>query len=229
MRWTALSELEILDFTPLAANWQEMGKGRPEGLHLSDILYGQMYDDHFGEPPWKKDPDDPEHPNVRMQMGFFWERMVEHVWKEFGQVQPQHKIDTQIQVQKDGIHMTPDGVLWSPDENSVLIECKATWRSLKRWEEDPEENFLVWFWQAKSYMLALGLNQLEFWVFWVNGDYRYKNGRGPIALKQRFEFSDEQLEENWAAILRYKEIHVRQQAQKDVLHSTPEDGVPIDC
>lgn len=197
------AELKVFNFTPLSANWQEMGKGRPDGLHLSDILYGKMYDDAFGEPAWKKDPEDPEHPNIRMQMGFFWERMVEMVWKEF--CGEQGIVDTQLQVEKDGIHMTPDGVI-TEGEHKRLIECKATWRSLKRWEEDPQEEFRVWFWQAMAYCHALGLDTVEFWVFWVNGDYRYKNGRGPIALKQRFSFDQQELEDNWRSILAYAEI-----------------------
>lgn len=204
-----MSELEVFNFTPLAANWQEMGKDRPEGLHLSDILYGRMYDDNFGEPAWKKDPDDPEYPNIRMQMGFFWERMVDFQWKQFCQQQP-IEVDTQFQVELDDIHMTPDGVMRSNDwERDVLMECKATWRSLRRWEEDPQGEFTVWFWQAMAYCHALDLNDVEFYVFWVNGDYRYKNGRGPIATKQRFHFTDEELEDHWRSVLKYAEIERR--------------------
>jgi len=219
MESEAHDKLEVFHFTPLAADWRPMGEGRPEGLHLSDILYGQMYDDKLGRPAWKDAPDD-DVPNPRMQMGFLWERAIHHVWVEFMQNQPLDW-DLQVQVQKDGIHMTPDGVSHAgPERDCVcaegqeceahsdkkLIECKATWRTLRKWEEDPEEEFAVWFWQVKAYMHALGLNTVQFYNFFVNGDYRYKNGRGPIVVTQEFTFSDTELEDNWKEILAYKKL-----------------------
>jgi hypothetical protein len=194
-----MKDLEVFEFVPLCADWRPMGEGRPEGLHLSDILYGSMYEAKFGKPPGFKNPTGDEQPNVRAQMGFMWERAIDHVWVDFMQQQPM-KVDTQLHIQKDGIHMTPDGVEYGGDEN-ILHEYKATWRSLRRWEEDPEEEFITWFWQVKAYCHALGINRCKFFLFFVNGDYRYAKGRGPIVVTQEFEFTDAELEDNWREIL----------------------------
>ena len=83
----------------------------------------------------------------------------------------------------------------------MLEEYKCTWRSLRRWNEDPEENFLYWFMQVKAYLQMLKLTKVRFFIFWVNGDYTYKPGRGPQVTTQEFEFTKEELEDNWATLM----------------------------
>jgi hypothetical protein len=110
----------------------------------------------------------------------------------------------QIAVQRDGIHMTPDGF------NSVAGELesyKVTRRTLRnaRTQEDFESNFWAWCVQEKSYCLAVGVDTVRWIVLWAAGDYSRGPGSGPQMLTCVATFTAAELVENWRVVLRHAE------------------------
>lgn len=198
------TKLELYDFQKYDASFQAMGTGRRSGLHVSGLVKAAVKS-ITGEAPKAIEG---EQDGVRATMGFLWERALEYAFKEYMGAE-RKGIKKQVHAELEGVLGTPDGVHL---KDGVLEEYKCTWRSLRRWNEDPEANFLYWFMQVKGYLHMLGLTKVRFFIFWVNGDYTYKPGRGPQVTTQEFEFSTEELEDNWALLMAHapkaeEEVH----------------------
>ena len=187
------TKLELYDFKKYDANFQEMGKGRRSGLHVSGLVKAAVASITGNTPKAIEGEQD----GVRAMAGFLWERALEHAFTEYMGAE-RNSIQKQVHVELEGVQGTPDGL---SVKDGVLEEYKCTWRSLRRWNEDPEENFLYWFMQVKAYLQMLKLTKVRFFIFWVNGDYTYKPGRGPQVTTQEFEFTKEELEDNWATLM----------------------------
>jgi hypothetical protein len=207
--------LHLFQIQPRTANFELIGTDRAPGLHLSHIIKrmkeeaGEKVTGVEGEQEW-----------LRAQIGFLWEIALEIAWKRYVQVcdfqqLPFHRgvKDSQLTLQLDGIHMTPDAL---DIEEEALEESKLTWRSMRKWVEDPVNNFAFWHVQTMGYLK--GINELRkqarmppilkvrYFVFWCGGDYSHKPGRGPQPTAGEMRVAEEEIEQNWRTILRYKAV-----------------------
>ena len=97
---------------------------------------------------------------------------------------------------RDGIIGSPDGLRLEPFR---LVELKCTWQSSRKLDQ-LEKYRWVWLAQIKSYCWMTGANQCELHVFCVCGDWR-----PPVPATRSFllEWSDRELQENWAMIVNH--------------------------
>ena len=112
-RWTGW---EPIDVAGLDAALQPMGTGRGAELHLGQIVKamkiaaGEKVGDILGEQPW-----------LRAQCGFLWEQAVEYTLAGMGfedamelafkrMMRALRTTARQTKLERDGIHMTPDGI-----------------------------------------------------------------------------------------------------------------------
>jgi hypothetical protein len=189
------------------------GHGRSSGVHASGIVKYIAVRAGF-----LKIDDDEEGPDevavLRMSLGLAWEEWlssrVPGMMYHFGEIE------------QDGIVMTPDGLTLDAT-GGRLHEFKLTWKSKRRSENWSKE----WYWMAqmKNYCHALGVREAWLHVFWVNGDYQrgFANARPEYAV-YGFEFTQGELDSNWAQMLRYKdeakaEVHGK---AEDHNNETPE-------
>ena len=186
-------KLELYNFEQYDASLKKMGTGRRSGLHLSALVKAAVQAD-TGK---KLESIEGEQDGVRRMMGFLWERALEYAFTEYMEAE-RKTVRKQVHAEFDGVLGTPDGIHL---KDNVLEEYKCTWRSMRRWNEDPEENFQYWFMQVKGYLHMLGLKRVRFFIFWVNGDYTYKKGGGPQVTTQEFEFTDDELSDNWDLLI----------------------------
>lgn len=187
------TDLKLYDFSRFDGNLDNFdSKGRRQsGLHVSGLVkaaFKNIFKKEF-------EPIEGEQPFVRTMAGFLWERMLEFAFTEYMQ-KDRRVLDKQTQLEKDGVHGTPDGI-----NGDYIEEYKATWRSMRKWGEDPEREFWMWVAQVKAYCYMAGKTKARFFVFWVNGDYSYKTARGPQVTTCELEFTQEELEDNWRTLL----------------------------
>lgn len=220
-RWTGWVPIDV---TGLDAALDPMGTGRGSELHLGAILKemkvaaGENVDDIPGEQPW-----------LRAQTGFLFEVAVEYIiagmeidaaielaFKRHMRAL-RRDIVRQVRLERDGIHMTPDGV----ERNRTLISWKATWRGAGKagWGNpdldaglrDFEDNFWPWHTAEKAYAAAAQVAGLlppgdatcRWEVLWVRGTYRGPGG--PIAASCEVTWSEAELAENWRVVLAHRE------------------------
>jgi hypothetical protein len=171
---------------------------------------------------------------LRPLLGFLWERVVslvwigvpyrdalEAAWKEYmgnvatGPSDRGEYIETQLRLERDGVQMTPDGF-----DGTRLESYKLTWKSMRKWEEMPvgidfdimqAEHFWPWIRSEMAYLGALSTTRsspvltVRFFVFWINGDYSRKPGRGAQATVTDLTFTQKELDSNWTLLLRWRE------------------------
>lgn len=147
-----------------------------------------------------------------MAVGFAWEVAAEYMASGMGldeaidlafkrtMVALNKTTMKQVRLEKDGIHMTPDGL--DPIKGE-LISYKATWRSLGKamTKEDFETNFWTWKMQEASYCLAAGVDTVTWVVLWVCGDY--KGAKGPKVMQATAVFTPDELADNWRVVLKH--------------------------
>ena len=228
-RWTGWVPIDV---TGLDAALDPMGTGRGSELHLGTIIKemkraaGDNVDSIPGEQEW-----------LRAQVGFLWEAAVEYVIAGMPideaielafkrHMRALRQMSRQVKLERDGIHMTPDGIDGrqvyyhgspSPQETGwfighTLLSWKATWRGAGKAAtlEDFEDNFWAWHTAEKAYcaaaqvagLLPAGEATCRFEVLWVRGDYR--GAGGPKALGCEITWSPDELSANWAAILAHR-------------------------
>lgn len=203
-----------IDVTGLDAALDPMGTGRGTELHLGTIVRemkraaGDNVEGIPGEQDW-----------LRAQCGFLWEQAVEYVLGGLAidaamelafkrHMRALRTMSRQVRLERDGVHMTPDGV-----DGPRLLSWKATWRGAGKAAtlEDFEDNFWHWHVAEKAYAAAAQVAGLlppgdatcRFEVLWVRGDYR--GAGGPKALACEVTWSPDELAENWAVVLKNKE------------------------
>ncbi len=203
------TEMELYDFARLDGSLELMdSKGRRQsGLHVSGLVKAAYKGTFHNEPKSIEGAQ----PFIRQTMGFLWERAIEHAFTEYMQAARKQKL-YQAALEcalPDGriVRGTPDGIM-----DGAIEEYKATWRSKRKWSEDPEAEFWMWFAQTKAYCHMGGYSVARFFVFWVNGDYSYKTGRGPQVTTCEIEFTADELEDNWRMLTAYagqakEEVH----------------------
>lgn len=198
-RTVKYTDLKLYDFSRFDGNLEDFdSKGRrPSGLHVSGLVRA-AYKNLKGT---ESKAIEGEQPFVRAAAGFMWERALEYAFTEYMQKDRRIEVDKQGGVSKeipDGrmVTGTPDGV-----NGEYIEEYKCTWRSMRKWSEDPEAEFWMWLAQVKAYCFMTGRCKARFFIFWVNGDYSYKTGRGPQVTTCEMEFTEDELVDNWQILL----------------------------
>ena len=165
-------------------------------LHLSDI-YSDILENLY---PKKYDRSKPMD-MVRVETGLIFENVLEQgLAEKFATVRPGEIISD------EGIYMSPDGV--NPDL-CAGEEYKATWKSCRHGLTDeygmPLPQFIGWFIQMKGYAKWLMVRRYLLRVLFVNGDYVYYPGAGlsPKFITWDIEFSEDEIEENWAMLINH--------------------------
>ena len=180
------------------------GEGRAPGLHLGSVIR----DAYMAIDTYKN----ADGSLLRMQEGFIWEKAVEYMaggMKMDDAISLAFKrylwgleseLVTQIQLERDGIQMTPDA--YDPVK-AEIVSYKHTRRSLKKaMNKDAFElNFWTWMMAEKSYCLAASCDSCRFVVLWAAGDYSKGVGSAPRALQATLTWTAEELIENWNAVL----------------------------
>jgi hypothetical protein len=153
---------------------------------------------------------------VRIQEGFLWESALEYMvggmsldgamdlaFRRY-MIQLREGHAKQVQVERDGIHMTPDA-FW-PREG-VVESYKCTRKTLRKAlvQADFEENHWAWIIQEKAYALAMGVDTTRWVVLWAAGDYSRGPGSGPQVLESTAVWTPAELLENWAMVLKAAE------------------------
>ena len=169
---------------------------RSLGIHLSDI-----YSDIATSSGIDSFVKGEGGPNIRMEMGFIWERTLEAEFKKRAmQPDPNGPVIVRPgELVVEGIPMSPDGVCMDPLR---LMEYKLTWMSSNR---DPQDN---WRWQTqiKCYLYGVGkafdqfVTRCDMHVLYVNGDYRHS---GPEYWCFEMDFSPQEICETWKMVVKH--------------------------
>lgn len=188
------------------ADLTRFGEGRAAGLHLSKVIHtakvaaGERVDEVEGDQP-----------SVRVQEGFIFETVAEYLiagcpfdeavelaFKRYC-LHLRRGIVTQIRLERDAIHGTPDALDPSVPQHESY---KSTRRSLRnaRSAADFEAHFWTWVMQEAGYLHMAGLNRVRWIVWWQAGDYSRGKGTGPVVLEATARFSDEELLANWQGV-----------------------------
>lgn len=181
--------------TPWPGPFFDTGEERQEGIHLSDVV--RLIEQDMGLAPKGKGFNDL---NAAAEIGLLWEIVLERAYRDKFAIRPP-------QICVDGVWMSPDGInedvidpKLNPEGRTGLVveEFKVAWASTNK---DTTANW-KYMTQVKSYCRALGTNVALMRIFHVMGDYR---GSGPIYRIVRLVFSNQELDDNWGMILRYKD------------------------
>lgn len=133
----------------------------------------------------------------------------------------EHALRDRLELDDPDSYMQPgelelDGVTGTPDLLQPVLradhEVKATYMSSKH--GPGSQKFLKYEWQLKSYLKMLStpaspwlLGFLH--VFYINGDYTYGPGSGPIYRIWRYEFTGAELDANWRMLMQHAERMAR--------------------
>lgn len=174
----------------------EMASGpRSDGLHLSSVI-------RYMSVRAKKYKNKPEPTSWYREVGFVWEMMLESVFKHRMKHHRRDRVH-QLSFERDGIHMTPDGIVFEPGVE-YIEEYKATWRSMKYLGGPPDytefaSEFHDWHVQTMGYCRAAKVNRCDFYILFINGDYQ---PMVPDACHIQMHYTDIEMEENWEMVLR---------------------------
>jgi hypothetical protein len=189
------------------ASLRPMGEGRAEGLHLSDVIRQMKIAE--GE---KVTGIAGEQEGLRAFEGFIWETALEFMaggatmeeamdlsFKRH-MVVMRSDVCTQIALEKDGIHMTPDGFIKDRGEVESYKHTRKSFRGAST-QSEFEDNFWAWQVQEKSYCYALGVDTARWIVLWSAGDYSKGPGSGPICVQATMTWTADELVANWKRVL----------------------------
>jgi len=217
MEWSGWQPIDVAH-NLCAADGSPMGVGRAPGLHLGAIIKVMREAAGMSQGAPEGDQD-----GVRLQEGFLWEKVVELVlggmpqweawdlvWKEWLLKGPRAGVVTQLRLERDGIHMTPDA--WDP-KAGILESYKVTRKKLPHTQSQFETNFWPWLTQEQAYALAAGVDTVRWYVLFAAGDYSKGPGTGPKAVMGTATFTAEELVNNWAAILVYRDSVPKEQKE----------------
>lgn len=181
---------------------EERSEPRSPGIHLSGVIRDL-------EKVLGVDRQDFESMSAEQQalmiryreMGFMWESIVESVFKRrmIERLPESDKFIRQQEVEAGGIFMTLDGI-YVP--NWTLLEYKATWRSARK-VEDFEGEFWSWLVQAKCYCHAIDAQEVDFFVFFVNGDYKPP---APKTISVNVKFHPNEIRDTWLMVSNHAEV-----------------------
>jgi hypothetical protein len=176
---------------------------------------------------------DGDQDGVRLQEGFLWETALEYMiagltldeaiglaFKRL-MVAIRSDVTTQIKLEQDGVHMTPDGFI---KNTGALESYKCTRKSFKNAasQEEFETNFWPWLVQEMGYAYALGVDTVTWIVLFQAGDYSKGRGTGPRIVQATATFSTDELIENWRVVM----IHAKgvEDGQRQLDFKVGDDG-----
>lgn len=141
---------------------------------------------------------------TRMELGSVFEDAVVHALAARYAESDEH-YTRPGEYKLDGLIGTPD-LLNDYQRNSenmwTVIEIKLTWMSARH---DPEsEKFWRYWVQLMAYCKLVGTHHGQLHVCHINGDYR--ENRLPIYRVYEVEFTDTELNENWAMLVSNGEV-----------------------
>jgi hypothetical protein len=192
--------INIMEYTQLDKPFVPLGSGVPrsEGLHLTDVMKSLEQKLGLGY----KEGGGFEDRYLTMEMGFWWEDVLEFAFARRHAVRPDEVICDGIAGSPDGI--APDtglrdsdgDIIVDPSYGLMLEEYKLTWKSAKTKIKD------VWKYiiQTKAYCYMLGLDRVLFKACYVFG---YWNGKGPLYREAYIIYTKEELESNWNMLLNH--------------------------
>jgi hypothetical protein len=172
---------------------------RPKGLHCTDVIASLDKSLHPGKYGTGMDE---KVMRAYAEGGWIWETIMTRAFAERSiNVDRAHaEVVPQVPLVKDGIHMTPDAVLFRKTNVApVLAEFKATWRSAKK-ADDLESYFWTWLIQMACYAHALGLLKGELYAFFVNGRYEGGHPSQPCARMWELTWTTEELARVWGMV-----------------------------
>lgn len=194
----------------------EPSKGRTVGLHQSDVVRQIALDMKYLAPEYADAELDPN----KISLGLAWEEWVVNKHPEMA-AHPGEK-------SKDGVIVSVDGIsyedipllsvkgkpLGSTVEMPVVHEVKCTWYSMPKTLEALIEDDKFWMYRAQM------MNGCAVWntrfaklhPFFVNGDYGWLRGKAATSVSTiykvyEFEFTQAEINGNWAMILQYVKKH----------------------
>lgn len=198
---------EILEQTELSLEWADMRSltyhprvvhTRSKGVHVSGIIKviaekRKLY----------KSGDDVDDMPTVVLLGTAFEEAAARLYRDM-YWQPGES-------SRDGIIGSPDGrsqmlaplgtLRWA-----VLDEFKFTYKSRRTRQDIRAEQ--TWMIQIMSYLYMLGWDHARLHVLWACNDYVMPFR--PVYIRYLLRFTQEELERNWAMMLKYKQFAVRE-------------------
>jgi len=183
---------------------------RPEGIHLSNILSKIFGYSDVIEPETKSSQCDFEVTNL-MELGLMFELAYKHYLKT---IEPDRYILEPDPLVFDGIHMTPDII---DLDREAIADTKFTTKSAKACPggvREDDHRFKYWEMQVKAYCYGSGFGVGQLRVCHVNGIWAFLDKRLTPQEKSKDdtvfniwerEYSEGELEANWAVIMAHKE------------------------
>jgi hypothetical protein len=186
-----VTELPFNPLDTIRSESEHQGQARTPGLHLSTI-YADI------EAQWlKREPLEEKDRAAYMSGGFLWEHAFSQA---FGRSILQLGVSRPPELFLDGIIGSPDLIDYV---NWRVLDTKFTWKSARKLEH-MERYFWPWLCQMKSYLKMMqtmgACDTAELYIFFVNGDYAPPR---PAARRLELKFDQQEIEENWAMVLRY--------------------------
>lgn len=129
---------------------------------------------------------------VRGRMGYLWEDALAMTLPAYDKriVRPSEPFEL------DGLVGYPDGI--HVVDPVAIVECKLTYASARR---DPEDPFFAYYhMQGMALSWMSGLDTTIYHVLYICGDY--KRPFEPQIKSVAIAWTDEQMEDNWGAIVR---------------------------
>lgn len=148
--------------------------------HVGEIIHDMLIDLGVYKRSSGADP-------YQFEKGFMWERMLSLALPGCA-VRPG-------EIELDGIVMSPDGIGYDESiRESVVEEYKCT---AKRADNcDPSDN-IGWMMQTKAYCKGMGLTSVVFRILSIGRPWE------PIPLTYLITFTQDELDQNWNAIVAY--------------------------
>lgn len=201
-------------------------QGRGVGVHASAIIRCIATEAGILRPEWAEELSlvdvreiiDPV-AVLRMSIGLAWEE-----WYIPNILGPEGVIDHPGEIHVDGIYMNPDGESvstifgGSPKDLKfhkipVLHEVKATYKSISTVGDMTSKSQWMWRTQIMAYCYAKKTHLAEMHVLFLCGDYSYPIR--PQVKRFRLEFTQQELDHNWALLTEYKEYHQGLESRND--------------
>jgi hypothetical protein len=182
--------VETLDWGLTSEDFSEAEGQRSPGLHVSKIIMelnearGNTYA-----------PADEATRQIYFTLGFIWEIIIANIIRDTAIRKSNGMLQRPGELFVDGIALSPDAVDLG---DYALEEYKATWLSSKN--DIDGTKFWHWIVQMKCYCRALGTRRARLRVLFVVGDWR---GSGPQVRAWQFEFTEREIEENWAMVINH--------------------------
>jgi hypothetical protein len=173
---------------------------RSPGLHVTQItghILKEMYPRRYGKDMAAADSENYQ------ETGFLWEDILSRTFADRASRIPDGLVRFRPdELVKDGIAGSPDAIVVDPRNDRTWVEeYKATWKSARDLDYPTpgagllDEKFLGYILQGKSYCYLADVQELHFYILFVNGEYG--NRMVPEVRAYRLLFSQQELVEHW--------------------------------